>query len=139
MLSFSSRRRPGVAASAFASALLFVCACQPSDGAPAPAASGSAAAPAPAADPNARVVAVTANEKGFTPSTISAKKGESLVLRFTRTHQSECIKAIEFPSLKVKKDLPMNTPVDVPIKAEAPGEIKFQCWMAMLAGKVVVE
>jgi plastocyanin domain-containing protein len=137
MLSFTSRRRPGVAASVFASALLFACACQPSDGAPAPAASGSAAAPA--VDPNARVVAVTANEKGFTPSTISAKKGESLILRFTRTHQSECIKAIEFPSLKVKKDLPMNTPVDVPIKAEGPGEIKFQCWMAMLFGKVVVE
>jgi plastocyanin len=103
------------------------------------AAPSGAATAEPALDPNARIIDITASDKGFEPKSVDAKVGESIVLRFTRKTETECVNAIDFPSLKIKKDLPLNTPVNVPIKADAPGEIKYQCWMAMLFGKVVVQ
>ncbi len=98
--------------------------------APAPPASGAAV--------TGRVVAITAGDSGFVPSTIPAVKGEELILRFTRTTDSDCLKAIELPSLGIKKDLPVKTPVDVPVRADKEGTVDFQCWMKMYKGKVVV-
>jgi len=112
---------------------------EPSASAASPGSVGGSATPAPATDPNARRVDITASEKGYSPSSIPAKKGESLTLRFTRTTESECLSAVEFPDLKIKRDLPVNKPVDIPIRAEKTGDIKFQCGMAMLFGKIVVE
>lgn len=102
------------------------------------AAPAPSSAPAAPADPNARVVEVVASETGYSPSSIPAKVGESLVLRFKRTTQSECLKAVEFPSLGIKKDLPVGQAVDIPVKVDKAGEVRFQCWMAMVFGKIVV-
>src|SRR5678816_1540388 len=88
---------------------LLAAACKGSPEPSASASPGGSAAPAPPVDPNARKVEINASEKGFTPSSIPAKKGESLTLRFTRTTESECLKAVEFPDLKIKRDLPVNT------------------------------
>jgi hypothetical protein len=95
-------------------------------------------APAQAGPVQGRLVTIDAGDSGFSPATIPARTGETLTLRFTRTTKSECLKAIELPDLGIKKDLPMNTPVDVVIKAEKEGPIVFQCWMKMIFGKVVV-
>ena len=116
-----------------------VAACKGSPEPSASASPGGSAAPAPPVDPNARKVEINASEKGFTPSSIPAKTGESLTLRFTRTTESECLKAVECPDLKIKRDLPVNAPVEIPIRAEKAGDIKFQCWMGMVFGKIVVE
>jgi plastocyanin domain-containing protein len=85
-----------------------------------------------------RRVDVTAGAEGYSPSTIEAKKGESLVLRFTRTTKSECLAQVVFPEQKITKDLPLNTPVEIAIKAEKPGKIPFQCGMAMVHGSINV-
>jgi plastocyanin domain-containing protein len=99
-----------------------------------PAQTGGAAAPA---GEGRRVdVAVTAD--GYTPSTIEAKKGESLVLRFTRTVKGECLAQVVFPEQKITKDLPLNTPVEIAIKAEKAGKIPFQCGMNMVKGSINV-
>lgn len=105
------------------------------------ASSQAATAPAPqgsTAPAAGRVVEIIAGDTGFTPSTIPAKKGETLTLRFKRTTKSECLKAIEIEALGVKRDLPMDTPVDVVVEADKEGTITFMCWMKMLGGKVVV-
>jgi plastocyanin domain-containing protein len=91
---------------------------------------------APAAE--GRRVDITASNEGYTPSTVEAKVGESLVLRFTRTTKSECLAQVVFPDLKITRDLPMNTPVEIPIKADKAGKIAFQCGMAMVHGSVNV-
>lgn len=98
------------------------------------------AAPAASAAPvaNGRLVEINASNEGYKPSTIEAKKGETLVLRFTRTTPSECLAQIVFPDLKITKDLPINKPVDVSVKAEKEGKIPFQCGMAMLKGTINV-
>lgn len=112
-------------------------ACTKTEAAPAPGA--VTAAPGQSAGPvQGRLVEVAVTDSGFAPSSIPAKVGETLTLRFNRTTKSECLKAIEFPDLSLKKDLPMNTPVDVVVKAEKEGNISFTCWMKMVGGKVVV-
>jgi plastocyanin domain-containing protein len=85
-----------------------------------------------------RRVDITAGPEGYKPSTIEAKKGESLVLRFTRTTKGECLAKVEFPDQKISKDLPLDTSVEIPIKADKVGKIPFQCGMAMVFGSINV-
>jgi plastocyanin domain-containing protein len=59
-------------------------------------------------------------------------------LRFTRTTKSECLAQVVFPDQKITKDLPLNTPVEIPIKADKEGKIPFQCGMAMVKGSIHV-
>ena len=40
--------------------------------------------------------------------------------------------------LNVKKDLPMNTPVEIPVKLDKEGKVGFQCGMAMVKGTINV-
>lgn len=100
--------------------------------------SPSGAAAAPAAAPEGRLIPIAVTDDGFSPSTIDAKKGEAITLRFTRTTKSDCLKAISIPEMKISKDLPMNTPVDVTIKPDKEGKLVFQCWMAMVKGSINV-
>jgi plastocyanin domain-containing protein len=104
---------------------------KPSDGR-----SEAAAQSAPALE--GRRIEITAGPEGYKPSAIEAKKGESLVLRFTRTTKGECLAQVEFPEQKIKKDLPLNTPVEIGIKADKEGKIPFQCGMAMVFGSINV-
>src|SRR5271166_4557813 len=65
-----------------------------------------------------RRIDITAGAEGYSPSTVEAKQGESLVLRFTRTTKSDCLAQVVFPDLKITKELPLNTPVEIAIKAD---------------------
>ncbi len=85
-----------------------------------------------------RRIDITAGPEGYSPSTIEAKKGESLVLRFTRTTKSECLAEVVFPEQKITRSLPLNTPVEIAIKADKAGKIPFQCGMAMVKGSINV-
>ena len=94
---------------------------------------------APPAAPVGRLVTITATNEGYSPKTIEAKKGETLTLRFTRTTPSDCLKAVAIPDLKIEKDLPLNTPVDITITPDKEGKLVFQCWMAMVKGEINVK
>lgn len=120
---------------------------QPSaaQGAPSPdkaAANTQGAVKAPAADApipaDAKRIEIAVVDEGFSPSSIDVKKGETVVLRFNRTTKSECLKAIEIPDLGVKKDLPLNTPVEVAITPQKEGKMVLQCWMAMVKATINV-
>jgi plastocyanin domain-containing protein len=86
-----------------------------------------------------RRVEITADEQGFHPTDIPARKGETLALAFTRTSNKTCAREVEFPSLRKKKNLPLGKPVVVQVTAESVGNIDFACGMKMYAGAVIVE
>jgi hypothetical protein len=134
-----SKRHPPTRALLFAVSLAAAVATtgcsKPSD---APQGPASAPAPASVAVATGRIVPINAGDSGFSPSEIEAKPGEMLTLRFTRTTQSECVNAVVFPDLKVKKDLPLNVAVDIPVRVDK-DPVKFMCWMGMVHGKVVVK
>ncbi|HEX7664120.1 MAG TPA: cupredoxin domain-containing protein [Polyangiaceae bacterium] len=83
-------------------------------------------------------IAITADEKGFTPPSVTLKKGEKSTLVFTRKSDQTCATEVVFPDLKIKKDLPLNTPVSVDIPTDSARSLTFQCGMAMFKGAVVV-
>jgi plastocyanin domain-containing protein len=83
-------------------------------------------------------VAVTADEKGFTPSEVHATKGVPLSLVFTRTSDNTCAKDVVFPELKITRPLPLNEAVTVVVPSDTAHAYKFQCGMAMYMGSVVV-
>jgi plastocyanin domain-containing protein len=86
----------------------------------------------------ARRINIAVTPEGYTPSAIEAKAGENLVLRFTRTAKGDCLSQVVFPDQKITRDLPLNTPVEVAIKAEKAGKIPFQCGMNMVRGSINV-
>jgi Cupredoxin-like domain len=85
-----------------------------------------------------RRIPITATTEGYVPATIDVKKGEDVVLVFTRTTKSECLAEVAVPDLKIKKDLPLNTPVEIPVKLDKEGKVGFQCGMAMVKGTINV-
>ena len=100
---------------------------------PAPAAPGVPAAPLPE-----RTIAVTADEKGFTPSRIEVKPHEPLLLRFTRTAEATCADQVVFKGDPVKHLLPLGKTIEVRMSAPESGAITFACGMNMFRGSVVV-
>jgi plastocyanin domain-containing protein len=109
--------------------------CDRHDSSPSSAAPGinSASAAAPSS-----VVRVTADDRGFTPSSIAVNKGQPTTLQFVRTSDSTCAKEVVVPALHIHKSLPLNTPVDIPLAADDEKTYAFACGMGMLKGQVVV-
>lgn len=95
-------------------------------------------AAASAAPSGPRVIDVTAGDRGFSPSSIDVKRGESVILRFTRTTNSGCLSTVSFPDLSLNKELPLNVPVDIALTPDKEGYILFECGMSMIRGRLVV-
>jgi hypothetical protein len=98
--------------------------------------SDSSAAAAAAAAPAAFRIEVGAN--GFTPSAISIPPGRAIQLTFVRTTDETCATDVVFPSLGIKRALPLNQAVAVTIPPQTDGEITFACGMNMFNGQLRV-
>lgn len=85
-----------------------------------------------------QLVVIAVDENGFTSHAIDMKRGSKSTLRFTRTSDNTCAKAVIFPELGLNKPLPINQPVDIPIPANEARTLTFQCGMGMFKSKVVV-
>ena len=81
-------------------------------------------------------IAITAD--GFEPARINVDAGVAVELVFTRKTAKTCATEVAVPSLKIKKPLPLNEPVTIPLTPEK-RDIDFACGMNMLKGKLVVK
>lgn len=93
----------------------------------------AAAAPGPT-----RVIPISVDAGGFTPSRVALRRGEQVILRFTRVTES-CATEVVVPPSSEKRPLPLKQAVDVPFAASRPGEFTFSCGMNMLKGSLVVQ
>jgi plastocyanin domain-containing protein len=96
------------------------------------------AAPAPGAG-QASAIAITVDGAGYHPSSVTAPASQPVHLVFTRTSDEGCGQQLVFPTLNLRKDLPLNTPVAVDFTMPASGSVAFTCGMNMLRGSVVVQ
>jgi plastocyanin domain-containing protein len=87
-------------------------------------------------DENGRVE-ITVDGTGFHPETIHARAGQPLRLVFTRTADIECAREVVFPDQSIRRELPMNRPLEIPITAPPSGRVAFTCGMDMLRGAIV--
>lgn len=81
---------------------------------------------------------VTVEEDGYHPSTLDVPAGVPLTLTFKRTTSDTCGAELVFPTLNIRKELPLNQPVDVELTPRA-GTIAFECGMRMLHGIIVAD
>lgn len=91
-----------------------------------------------AAPPGAAVTSVTADARGFTPSSIDIARGGSGRLVFTRTTAATCATAVVFPQLGIERELPVGQPVAVEVPTDVARTLTFQCGMGMYRSKVLV-
>lgn len=78
-------------------------------------------------------------EGGYSPSAISIPKGKTTTLNFFRKDPSSCLEEVVIPDFKVRKFLPLNTTVAIPITPEKTGKYEIVCGMNMFHGKILVK
>jgi len=82
---------------------------------------------------------ILVNEQGYEPATVTLRAGVPARLTFVRTTDKTCATEVVFPSMKIKKALPLNEPTLVEFTPEKAGDIAFACGMNMLHGTVIVQ
>ena len=75
--------------------------------------------------------------QSYVPAQIPATAGEHLRLKLTREAEG-CTNEVVFPTLGIRRDLPLHQPVAIDLGTVSVGEIPFHCGMDMVRGKVVV-
>ncbi len=81
---------------------------------------------------------IVVGEKGYEPPRVTLRAGVLTRLTFVRTTDKTCGTEVVFPSLNLKRALPLNKPVDIEFTPAKTGDIAFACGMNMLHGTVIV-
>jgi plastocyanin domain-containing protein len=92
-----------------------------------------------ASAPAARTIDLAVTEKGFEPSKIEVKKGESLHLVVTRKTDATCAKELVIQDQGIRKELPLNKPVSIDFTPQKTGEVRYACGMGMIEGVLLVQ
>ena len=66
-------------------------------------------------------------EKGYEPARLTLRAGEAARITFVRTADKTCVTEVVFPSLNIRRSLPLNGPVVIELKPKKSGEISFVC------------
>jgi len=92
----------------------------------------------PKVEAHVRNVDITVSKNGYEPSTIEVEQGHKVRLIFNRKDAKNCGSEVVFPSLGIRKKLPVGKLVVVELTPDKAGEITFSCGMGMYKGKLVV-
>jgi RND family efflux transporter MFP subunit len=108
-----------------------------------PAANRQGAAPASTSDGRsgepAQTARVVVSEQGYEPAKVTLRAGTPARITFVRTTDKTCGTEVVFPSLNIKRALPLNEPIVIEFTPARSGDIAFACGMNMLKGVVVVQ
>ena len=79
------------------------------------------------------------SEQGYEPAKVTLRAGTPARITFVRTTDKTCGTEVVFPSLNIKRALPLNEPVVIEFTPAKSGDIAFACGMNMLKGVIIVE
>jgi hypothetical protein len=96
------------------------------------------AEPAKAANVPEGATQITVSGSGYTPESISVKKGQPVKLAFYRSDANNCGGEVVFAKQNIRKKLPVGKTVLVEFTPTDTGEISFACGMDMLRGRLIV-
>ena len=88
-----------------------------------------------------RTIEIAASH-AFAPNSVTVYAGEVVRLRFTRTTSRSCAREVVINldgGHQIRRELPVNVPVDVALRFDRPGELGFSCGMAMMGGTIEVK
>ena len=66
------------------------------------------------------------------------RANEAVILVVTRTTDAGCGQQLAIPDLDIRRDLPLDTPVEIMIRPTH-GPLRFTCGMNMMEGTIVVQ
>ncbi len=75
---------------------------------------------------------------GYRPNTIVIPAGKPSTITFTRKDPNSCLEEVVLPDFKIKKFLPLNQSITIPISPTQPGAYAMHCGMNMFHGRIVV-
>lgn len=75
---------------------------------------------------------------GYTPNTISFVNSRPVTITFLRKDPNPCLEDIYFPDYKIKKYLPLNTPVRITLSPPHQTKSGFHCSMNMYNGTLTI-
>jgi plastocyanin len=101
----------------------------------------ASAAPGSSSNSNEAVqtAKVVVNEQGYEPAKVTLRAGTQARITFVRTTDKTCGTEVVFPSLNIKRALPLNEPVVIEFTPSKSGDIAFACGVNMLHGTVIVQ
>jgi len=82
---------------------------------------------------------VMVTEQGFEPARVTVRARRPARITFVRTTDKTCATEVVFPTLDIKRALPLNEPVTIEFIPGETGDLSFACGMNMLRGVVVVQ
>lgn len=82
-------------------------------------------------------VEVVVTDEGFEPAEIKVPHGRPVTLVITRKTDKTC--ATDVAIAGQVKDLPLDTPVEIPLSFDKPGTVTYACSMNMIKGTIVVQ
>src|SRR5262249_24605936 len=85
------------------------------------------------------LVKVLLTEQGYEPAKVTLRAGGPAQITFVRTTEKTCGTEVVFPSLGIRRALPLNQPVVIEVTPGTSGDISFVCGMNMLRGTIVVQ
>jgi plastocyanin domain-containing protein len=103
--------------------------------------SGAASADAPKAKDPARIDIVV-TKRGFSPDSINVPANKPVTLVFKRTTDQTCTKSVVLTlddGKKLERELPLDTPVEVPVTFPKAGKLGYACSMNMTKGIIIVQ
>lgn len=86
---------------------------------------------------NNNLIEIKVKDGVYQPAIIQVNINRPLTLRFIREDATPCAEVVVFPDLNMTKTLPLNTPIDIPLTLQKPGEYAFTCQMGMYRGKLI--
>jgi cobalt-zinc-cadmium efflux system membrane fusion protein len=97
-----------------------------------------ASTPTPSETTGVQTAQVTVSDQGYEPSKLSLRADVPARITFIRTSDKTCGTEVVFPSLNLRRELPLDQPVVIEFTPPKTGEVAFVCGMNMLRGAVVV-
>ncbi|MEO7539199.1 MAG: cupredoxin domain-containing protein [Pyrinomonadaceae bacterium] len=83
-------------------------------------------------------IKIVVSSEGYSPSSLSVKKGQPVKLAFFRKDANNCGGEVVFSKLDIRRKLPVGETVLVEFTPQEEGELTFACGMSMLKGKIIV-
>jgi plastocyanin len=94
--------------------------------------------PIPAKEVKGVQMATITIDGGYKPAAISVKAGKPVEITFKLGEKPGCGDVLVIKDMKLKKELRKDKPEVVKFTPKKAGEIKFECGMGMLKGKIIV-
>ena len=89
--------------------------------------------------PAVQKATVSLTEKGYEPTSLKLRRGTPAQITFIRKVSATCATQIVIPDYDIKRDLPLNVPVQAEFTPKKSGTFAFTCGMGMLRGSLVVK